>query len=93
MNELKNAEHEWWRPVLELVVHVLVGSLLFAVVFSPAVGLDLLIQWLRDEVKISEGLILLLTTVKYAVGVIDAILYLGFLLKMGWTFSMKLWQS
>ena len=30
----------WWKPVWDLVVEVWIGSVLFAVIFAPAVVLD-----------------------------------------------------
>lgn len=86
----KRGEHGWWEPVLELVVHVVVGSLLFAVIFAPAVGLDLTIGWLKERTKVSEFLVWLLTATKVLIGVIDACLYDFFMIWMGWVFIRKL---
>lgn len=80
----------WWEPVWELVIHVLVGSLLFAIIFAPAVGLDLLVKWLEKDLGISDFLAKLLTWTKYAIASIDAILYVIFMLRMGWLFVKKL---
>lgn len=78
--------HSWWKPVLELVIHVLVGSFLFAAIFAPAIGLDLLIHWLKEKYKVSEFLLALLTYMKYFVAGVDAFLYALFILKMAWLF-------
>lgn len=80
----------WWEPLWELVVHVLVGSLLFAIIFAPAVGLDLTVKWLKDSFAVSEFVSTLLTWTKYVVGVIDAVLYVAFMANMGWLFLSKL---
>ena len=84
----------WMKPVVELVVHVLVGSLLFTIIFAPAVGLDLLVRWLRTATEVSEFLITLLTWTKYAIAVIDALLYVGFMVNMAWRFMTELrWEK
>jgi len=41
--------HPWWKPVWKLVVEVWVGSALFAILFAPAVGLDLVVNWLKTS--------------------------------------------
>jgi hypothetical protein len=77
----------------ELVVHVLVGSLLFAVVFAPAVSSTLPFSGLQQMAKITENLAKLLTWTKYAIGGIDAVLYVLFMVKMCWIFRRKtLWK-
>jgi hypothetical protein len=90
MEAQPNQHHGWWEPLWELVVHVILGSLLFAIIFAPAVALDLTIQWLENTAKITESLAKLLTWTKYAIGGIDASLYLLFMLKMSWIFLRKL---
>src|SRR5207253_7823910 len=72
------------EPVLELVVRVLVSSLLFAIIFAPAIGLDLLVKWLKDSLAVSDFLAGLLTGTKYIVASIDAFLYVVFMVRMGW---------
>lgn len=71
---------KWWVPVWELVVHVFIGSFLFAVIAVPGVGLDLGVKWLKEELRPSEFTIDLLTWVKYAALAIDGFLYIVFLL-------------
>ena len=80
----------WWKAVWHLVVEIWVGSLLFAVLFTPAVLLDLAVKWLRANAQISEFLIALLTWTKYSIAVLDAALYLVFLLNMAWHFWNEL---
>ena len=80
----------WWEPVWELVVHVLVGSVLLAIIFAPAVGLDLTVKWLKTTLEVSEFLAILLTWTKYVIAGIDALLYIVFMLRMGWLFVNKL---
>jgi len=82
---------EWWQPVWELVVHFIVGSLLFAIIFAPAIILDFLVEWLKD--KLSEFLAILLTWTKYSVAVLDVALYLIFMLVMAALFILRLCRS
>jgi hypothetical protein len=89
--ETKEPGHGWWEPVWELVVHILVGTLLFAVIFAPAILLDFLVEWLKD--KLSDFLATLLTWTKYSIAVIDALLYVFFMVVMAAQFVIKLWRS
>ena len=82
--------HDELRSIWDLLTHVFIGSVLFALIFTPAVGLDLLIRWLKEEVKVSEGLAIILTVTKYSLGGIDAFLYLAFVVRMSWDFLRKL---
>jgi hypothetical protein len=82
----------WWKPVWDLVIEVWVGSLLFAILFTPAVVLDLAIGWLKTSWKVSDFLIELLTWTKYTIAVIDAMLYVSFILNMAWRFMSELWR-
>ena len=78
-----NDNHSWWGPIVELVTHVIVGSALFGVIFTPVIGLDLAIHWLEDHCKVSWYCMKLLQWTKYAVGTIDSALYIFFMTMMG----------
>src|SRR5437870_12451677 len=82
--------HPWWKPVWDLVVEVWVGSALFAILFAPAVGLDLAVQWLQTSSGASEFLVGLLTWTKYTIAILDVLLYVGFMLNMAWRFMNEL---
>ena len=84
----------WYKAVWALVVEVWVGSALFAVIFAPAVGLDLVVKWLKESSGTSEFLLGLLTWTKYTIAVLDAILYVVFMLNMAWRFVNELrWRE
>src|SRR5690348_15562823 len=83
----------WWEPVWELVVHVMVGSLLFAIIFTPAIALDLVVKWLKTSLEVSEFLAALLTWTKYLVAALDVLLYIVFMVRMAWLFVLKLWSG
>lgn len=84
----------WWKPVWDLVVEVWVGSFLFAILFTPAVGLDLGVKALKTSWEVSEFLIGLLTWTKYTIAVLDALLYVGFMFNMAWRFINELrWRN
>jgi hypothetical protein len=84
----------WWKSVWGLIVEIWVGSFLFAILFVPAVVLDLGIWWLKTSWEISEFLIGLLTWTKYLIAVIDAMLYVVFVVNMPWRFLIKLpWRK
>ena len=68
--------------------------MLFAVIFAPAIGLDLVVTWLKTDGKVSEFLIGLLIVTKYTIVVLDALLYIVFMLNMAWHFLNTLrWSN
>jgi hypothetical protein len=69
---------------------VWIGSALFAIIFAPAVGLDLAVRWLKTWSGASEFLVNLLTYTKYTIAVLDALLCVGFMLNMAWRFLNEL---
>ncbi len=91
-NSTNRKNPDWWEPLWDLVVHVLVGTLLFAIVFAPAVGLEILIHWLEENYRLSQFLIYLLVYTKYIIAAIDAILYVLFMIRMGWQFFASLFH-
>jgi hypothetical protein len=80
----------WAQPVWALVVEVWVGSFLFAIIFAPAVGLDLAVKGLKSSFEVSDFLIGLLTWTKYTIAVLDALLYVVFMVNMAWRFLNEL---
>jgi hypothetical protein len=84
----------WWKPLWKLVVEVWLGSALFAILFTPALALDLAVGWLKTSSGASEFLIGLLTWTKYTIAVLDAFLYVSFLVNMAWLFMNELrWRT
>ena len=84
----------WWKPVCDLVVEVWVGSALFAILFAPTVNLDLAVKWLKTSAEVSEFLVSLLTWTKYTIAILDASLYISFMLNMAWLFLNELrWKK
>ena len=86
-------EHRpWWlAPLIDLVIHLLIGSVLFAVVFAPAVVLELLLEAVKGQ--ISETLMAILKATKIAVAGIDAVLYIAFIVRMGIEFLRDLFSA
>lgn len=80
-----------WRVVWEYVVHMFVGSLLFALLFAVAVGMEAGAAWLKGFANPSDFLISLLTVGKYMLAVVDLTVYFVFLLTMAREFIIKLW--
>jgi len=80
----------WGLLVWEFAVHVLIGTVLFAIIFTPAIGLELLIYWLKETVKISQYLQWLLIGTKYLIATTDVVLYLFFMGRMSWFFVKSL---
>lgn len=80
----------WWEALWSLIVEVWVGSILFAILFAPAIILDLGVKWLSKNFEVSEFLMILLTGTKYAIAGLDALLYVCFLANMAWLFFLEL---
>lgn len=85
------SHRKWWNPVWEFVVHVMVGSALFAVIFAPAIALDLGVHWIEERKDISAFLKSLLAATKYTIATIDAFVYVLFMLRMSWVFVRQLY--
>jgi hypothetical protein len=84
----------WYKAVGALVVEVWVGSILFAVIFTPAVGLDWAVKWLETSSGTGGFLVGLLTYTKYTIAVLDALLYILFMFNMAWRFVNELrWRT
>lgn len=67
----------WWL-VWSLTVHVFIGSLLFLVIAAPAIGLEFAIEKLRTILETDSFVINVLTFLKYAILILDALLVLIF---------------
>ena len=70
-------------------VHIAVGTLLFALIFTPAVGLDRLVHALI-EINISKYLVWIVQFAEYALVIIDTLLFVIFLLKTAYRFAREL---
>jgi hypothetical protein len=86
-------QQHWWMSLIELAVHVFVGTGMFLLICMPAVGLDLLLRWL-PSLGVSNFILTGLTIAKLALFGVDLILFLVYMANAGWLFIKKLdWQS
>ena len=79
----------WWFPLVEFLIHIAVGSLIFLFIFIPAVGLNLLVNWLSTK-GISPFVLYSLLFAEYFLIAMDILLFVGFLLKTTWRAYTKL---
>lgn len=75
---------EWWHPIWEFAVHVLVGSGIFVVIFAPAVLLHFFVHWLRGLIggDGSHDTPLIITIAEYGeytLVLFDAVMLVAFL--------------
>jgi hypothetical protein len=77
-------EPRWWQAPWEFAVHALVGTLIFALIAAPAVGINLSIHWLESN-GVSSPVILALEIGEYALLLADLLLFLMFL----WRTSLR----
>ena len=68
------------RVLWDLLIQVVVGTLLFIVIYAPAVGLDFLVGWLTS-LGITKFLIVVVKIAKYSLVVADTVFFLAFLWK------------
>ena len=77
MTEPKH-DKAWWAPVAHFDAHTVVGTLIFLIIGSVAVGLSLLIRFL-ESVGIPSFTLQVLTFLEHTITVVDAVLYLVYL--------------
>ncbi len=69
----------WWTPIVNFVVHSIVGTAIFLVVGVPAVILSLLVHAL-EGVRVSPTTLFILSLLEHAILIVDAvavIVYIG----------------
>jgi hypothetical protein len=80
-------EEPWWRPIKDFAVHVTVGSLIFAVIATPAVLIDVALRQVAfGDTFLGWGL----RVGEYAIFVADLLLFLVFLVRAVWRASKRL---
>jgi len=73
MNEQTSSEkRHWWTPLLNFLVHAFVGTVIFIIIGTPAVGLSLLVHEL-GAYHVPAFTITVLTFLEQALLLIDAI--------------------
>src|SRR4051794_35713115 len=70
-------EHPWWVPVWEFAAHTLSGTLIFIVIYIPAIGLNLAIHLMDGRVV--EWLTSCAAGVEIFIVFIDSSLYVVFI--------------
>jgi hypothetical protein len=80
----------WWTPILEFLVHVVVGTLLFLLIAAPAIGLDYLVSWL-EALGVARPILWGLMGCEYLLFGADVILFTVFIMRQAWKGARKLW--
>jgi hypothetical protein len=87
----QNIRAQWWRPLWEFLIHVLVGTAIFLVVALAAVALSLFVNWL-EALKIDTFVVRVVKGLEYFVLCTDALLYVIFIV---WAFvqtTRRIWK-
>lgn len=71
----------WWAPILEFLIHAIVGTILFILIALPAIGLNLLIHLFQTELALNPLVILSFTLVEYAILSSDLFLFAVFIVR------------
>lgn len=82
----------WWTPLSEFLIHVLVGSGVFAITAAPAVALSFAVESLAAR-SVNPLITTGLQTVEYAIFVADIFLVLVFLVSSTIRTTKKLWHQ
>jgi hypothetical protein len=81
---------QWWSPIWEFAVQAFVGTLLFALIALPAVGLNFLVKYIERE-GAAEPLCYGLSLCEYTLFVVDGTVFLVFIVRHGFKSARKLW--
>ena len=73
----------WWSPIAHFVKHSFVGTAIFIVVATPAVGLNFLVHFL-ETMHVSLFVIQILEILEALILVLDAIMFLIYLFIQGY---------
>ena len=83
-------EHESTGKVLwHFFIHITAGTLLFMLIIAPAVALDFVVHYLAD-MNVSQPLILIVQFAKYALVLVDTLLFTIFLIKTAYRFAKEM---
>lgn len=74
---------EWWYPVYEFMLHVVVGSILCVIVLAGAGLLSLFVDWL-ESLEVDPAIVYTGKFLEYALLLADVVLYIVFLCKTTW---------
>jgi hypothetical protein len=86
----KRFSSKWWWPLYELVVHLLVGSILFLLILMPVIALEFLTRELT-RIDINETIVWGLVGIKYLIMVLNVILFLTYLSRITYSTIKKIW--
>lgn len=73
-------DNQWWVPLLDFAVHVVVGTLIFIIIGAPAVVLNLVLHELTN-LAIDRFVFVGLQIAEYTLFAVDLVLYLVFLIR------------
>src|SRR5687768_4272132 len=82
----------WFKSVLELAVHIVVGSLIFLVVALPAALLNILTEHLTQW-GVDSTIAIGLRVSGYAILLADLILFLVFIARTSYRFMRQQWDA
>lgn len=70
----------WWKPLIIFFVEVVVGSIIFILIATFAVGLNYLVHWLTEQ-GIDSIIITGLTVLEYTIFTVDVALCIFYIIK------------
>lgn len=76
---MNNKNQKWHTPLINLAIHVVIGSLMFVIIAIPAVGLSFLVTWL-ETINVAPYTLQLLTLLEHAIVTIDVLSVLAYIL-------------
>jgi hypothetical protein len=73
----------WWSPVLEFLVHTVVGTTLFVLIAAAAIGLGYLVSWL-ETLRVDRLILWGLMVCEYLLFVADVLFFVVFIVRQAW---------
>jgi hypothetical protein len=87
---MTNSNNKWWKPIVHFAAHVLSGSILFIIIGAPAVGLSLLVSFLKAYV--SAFTINVLEFLEHFILICDVFLFIVYLVTVTYK-DIKEWYK
>jgi hypothetical protein len=89
-DQLATPMHKWFEPLVQFFVHSIVGTVIFLIIFAPAIVLNIVLHSLQRRYEIDRWLIWGATAGEIMLAVADILLYLVFLIVSAWEAAKEL---
>ena len=74
---------QWWEPLVEFLIHSVVGTAIFVIIFTPALCINYFLHKIENPQTISPWLSQVATIGEGVLVMVDLLLFTWFLLRTG----------